>query len=82
MIETGKDPREIVKEQGLEQISDEQSLIQVIDKVIAENPYVAEEIRAGKDRAIGFLVGQVMKASKGKANPQKVNAMIRERLQS
>ncbi len=82
MIETGKDPRTIVKEQGLEQISDEESLIQVIDGVIAGYPSVVEEIKAGKGKAVGFLVGQVMKLTKGKANPAKVNIILKDKLLS
>jgi aspartyl-tRNA(Asn)/glutamyl-tRNA(Gln) amidotransferase subunit B len=82
MIETGKDPRKIVKEQGLEQISDEESLIQVIDGVIAGYPSVVEEIKAGKEKAVGFLVGQVMKLTKGKANPAKVNIILKDKLLS
>ncbi len=82
MIETGKDPRKIVKEQGLEQISDEESLIQVIDGVIAGHPSVVEEIKAGKEKAVGFLVGQVMKLTKGKANPAKVNIILKDKLLS
>ena len=82
MIETGKDPRKIVKEQGLEQISDDESLIKVIDGVIAGHPSVVEEIKAGKEKAVGFLVGQVMKLTKGKANPAKVNIILKDKLLS
>ncbi len=82
MIETGKDPRTIVKERGLEQISDEESLAGIIDEVIAGHPSVVEQIRAGKNKAVGFLVGQVMKRTKGKANPAKVNVMLKDKLLS
>ncbi len=82
MIETGKDPRTIVKERGLEQISDEESLTRIVDEVIDNNPSVVEEIKAGKHKAIGFLVGQVMKHTKGKANPAKVNIILKDKLLS
>ncbi|HHY11441.1 MAG TPA: Asp-tRNA(Asn)/Glu-tRNA(Gln) amidotransferase subunit GatB [Firmicutes bacterium] len=82
MIETGKDPRTIVKERGLEQISDEESLAGIIDEVIAGHPSVVEQIRAGKNKAVGFLVGQVMKRTKGKANPAKVNVILKDKLLS
>lgn len=82
MIETGKDPRTIVKEEGLEQISDEESLARVVEQVIANNPSVVEEIKAGKEKAIAFLVGQVMKMTKGKANPAKVNIILKDKLTS
>jgi len=80
MIEVGKGPEAIVREEGLEQVSDDESLGQIIDRVIAENPDVVSEIRAGKEKAMGFLVGQVMKLTRGKANPAKVNIMLRNKL--
>ena len=81
MFDTGKEPEAIVKEQGLIQISDEGELISIIEKILDENPQSIEDFKNGKDRAIGFLVGQIMKASKGKANPQIVNKMLGEKLQ-
>ena len=80
MIETGKDPRTIVKEEGLEQVSDEESLSKIADEVIAANPKAVESIKAGQEKAIGFLVGQVMKATKGKANPAMVNIILKNKL--
>ncbi|HLS90458.1 MAG TPA: Asp-tRNA(Asn)/Glu-tRNA(Gln) amidotransferase subunit GatB [Limnochordia bacterium] len=80
MFKTGKSAAEIVKEQGLEQISDTGELEALVDQVIAENPGPVEDVRSGKAKAIGFLVGQVMKASRGKANPQRVNEILRQRL--
>ncbi|MGE5585084.1 MAG: Asp-tRNA(Asn)/Glu-tRNA(Gln) amidotransferase GatCAB subunit B, partial [Bacillota bacterium] len=62
------------------QIADEGELARIVDEVIAENRDVADEVRAGKDRALGFLVGQVMKKTRGRANPQAVNRLLRERL--
>lgn len=77
---SGKDPEQIVKEKGWVQISDENQLRAEVNKVIEENPKSVEDFKNGKDRAIGFLVGQVMKATRGKANPQLVNKLIREEI--
>jgi aspartyl-tRNA(Asn)/glutamyl-tRNA(Gln) amidotransferase subunit B len=71
---------EIVKTRGLEQISDSTSLEALVAAVLAENPEQVEQFRAGKTQVLGFLVGQVMKASKGKANPQQVNSILRAAL--
>jgi aspartyl-tRNA(Asn)/glutamyl-tRNA(Gln) amidotransferase subunit B len=80
MLENGGDPEQIVKEKGLVQISDEGKLREIVADVIANNPKSVEDFKNGKDRAIGFLVGQVMKTTKGQANPQMVNELIREKL--
>ena len=80
MFATGKNPAEIVKEKGLTQISDEGALLKIVDQVIAANPQSVEDFRAGKERAIGFLVGQVMKATKGQANPGLVNKLLKDRM--
>ena len=80
MFEKGKDPVSIVEERGLKQISDEGELEKIIDQVIEENPDVVEDIRGGKDKAIGYMVGQVMQATEGKANPQKANQMLRDKI--
>lgn len=80
MIETGKEPKIIVEERGLQQISDEESLSRIVDEIISNNESVVEEIKAGKEKALGFLVGQVMKVTKGKANPGKVNELLRQKL--
>jgi aspartyl-tRNA(Asn)/glutamyl-tRNA(Gln) amidotransferase subunit B len=80
MFETGKDPGQIVKEKGLVQISDEGAITAVVDQVLASNPKVVEDFRAGKEKALGFLVGQVMKVTRGKANPEMVNKMLREKM--
>ncbi len=79
MLETGKVPQQIVEEQGLVQISDE-GAIEVVDRIVADNPQSVEDFKAGKEKAIGFLVGQVMKETKGKANPALVNKLLIERL--
>jgi aspartyl-tRNA(Asn)/glutamyl-tRNA(Gln) amidotransferase subunit B len=80
MIETGQSPMPIVEEQGLLQISDESAIQAIIVQVIAANPQSVADVQAGKDKAIGFLVGQVMKESKGKANPGLVNKLIIDQL--
>ena len=78
MFEMGKTPEEIVKEKGLIQISDEGQLEEIVKKVISENEQSVIDYKKGRDRALGFLVGQVMKATRGKANPQMVNKMVSE----
>ena len=80
MFDSGKNPEEIVKEKGLVQISDEGAIATIVDEVVANNQKSVEDYRAGRDRALGFLVGQVMKASKGKANPELVNRLLKEKL--
>lgn len=80
MLETGKEPAKIVEEKGLVQISDEGAILKIVQEAIANNPQSVEDFKAGKTQAVGFLVGQVMKASKGKANPGLVNKMLQEEL--
>jgi aspartyl-tRNA(Asn)/glutamyl-tRNA(Gln) amidotransferase subunit B len=80
MFQTGRDPGDIVKEKGLVQISDEGAIASAVDEVLAGNPKVVDDFRSGKEKALGFLVGQVMKVTRGKANPEMVNRIIREKL--
>ncbi|WP_337960919.1 Asp-tRNA(Asn)/Glu-tRNA(Gln) amidotransferase subunit GatB [Caloramator sp. mosi_1] len=80
MFETGDDPEKIVKEKGMVQISDENAIREIVNKVLDENPQSVEDYKNGKTKAMGFVVGQVMKASKGKANPQLVNKLVEEEL--
>lgn len=80
MIETGKDARTLVKEEGLEQVSDEGELAAVVDRVLAENPAVVQDFKGGKEKAIGFLVGQVMRVTRGRANPAKASIILREKI--
>ncbi|MNZ95450.1 Aspartyl/glutamyl-tRNA(Asn/Gln) amidotransferase subunit B [compost metagenome] len=80
MLETGKRPQQIVEEQGLVQISDEGAIAAIVDKIVEANPQSVEDYKAGKEKAIGFLVGQIMKETKGKANPALVNKLLLERL--
>jgi aspartyl-tRNA(Asn)/glutamyl-tRNA(Gln) amidotransferase subunit B len=80
MYETGKPASEVVTEKGLRQISDESALLAAVEQVLAENPKEVDEFRAGREKLLGFFMGQVMKATQGKANPQAVNKLLRERL--
>ncbi len=77
---SGKVPEEIVKAKGLAQVSDEGALAKIIDEVIAKNPQQVTQYKAGREAVFGFFVGQVMKASGGKANPGKVNDLLRKKL--
>ncbi|MCM3130379.1 Asp-tRNA(Asn)/Glu-tRNA(Gln) amidotransferase subunit GatB [Paenibacillus provencensis] len=76
MLVSGKKPQQIVEEKGLVQISDEGAILGIVEQVVAANPQSVEDYKAGKQKAIGFLVGQVMKESKGKANPGMVNKLL------
>lgn len=78
MLESGKLPQQIVEEKGLVQISDEGAILTIVEQVVAANPQSVEDYKAGKQKAIGFLVGQVMKESKGKANPGLANKLLVE----
>ena len=80
MVETGGDPAVIVEEKGLKQVSDSGAIETMIDDVLAANQDKVEEYRGGKDKLFGFFVGQVMKASKGQANPGMVNQLLKSKL--
>ncbi len=80
MWQSGESPDEIIEAQGLKQITDEGAIEAMVDEVIAANPEQVEQFRAGKAKVMGFFVGQVMKASKGKANPQQINALLNAKL--
>jgi len=80
MFQTGQPPELIVKEQGLTQISDESGIIGVVQEVLKESPSVVADFKGGKMAALGFLVGAVMKKTKGKANPQVVNKLLKEEI--
>lgn len=80
MFATGKPAAEVISEKGFEQISDESAIADIIDGVIAANAPNVEAYRGGNEKLFGFFVGQVMKASQGKANPQVVNRLLKERL--
>jgi aspartyl-tRNA(Asn)/glutamyl-tRNA(Gln) amidotransferase subunit B len=81
MCRTGRSPEEIIQEQGLSQLSDDQAIEQLIEAVLAANPNELMAYRQGKDKLFGFFVGQVMRQSGGKANPAKVNELLKKKLQ-
>ncbi|WP_066390985.1 Asp-tRNA(Asn)/Glu-tRNA(Gln) amidotransferase subunit GatB [Neobacillus mesonae] len=81
LIENGGDAEKIVKEKGLVQISDEGTLLKIISEVLDANPKSIEDFKGGKAKAAGALVGQIMKATKGQANPQVVNKLLQQELQ-
>ena len=80
MIESGKDASLLIKELGLSQVSNEEDLKAIISEIIDANPQVVSDYKAGKDRAIGFVVGQVMKKTQGKANPALANKLVLEEI--
>jgi aspartyl-tRNA(Asn)/glutamyl-tRNA(Gln) amidotransferase subunit B len=80
MYRTGKNAEDIVKEKGLTQISDTGAIEKAIDEVIAGSQNEVERFRGGDEKLMGFFVGQVMKATKGKANPQMVNELLKKKL--
>lgn len=80
MYKTGKTPDEIISEKGLKQVSDSGLIENVVDKVIKENPKQVDQYRSGKTALLAFFVGQVMKETKGQANPQLVNEIIKKKL--
>jgi aspartyl-tRNA(Asn)/glutamyl-tRNA(Gln) amidotransferase subunit B len=82
MLEKGESPEEIVEREGLAQISDTSSLEKIVDEVIRDNAGQVETYRSGKSQVFGYLMGQVMKASRGKANPQVATRLLEERLKS
>ena len=80
MFRTGLTAVEIVAAKGLTQVSDESVLEKIIDEVLRKNPTQVEQYKGGKQQVLGFLVGQVMKESGGKANPGKVNELLKRRV--
>ncbi len=80
MFFSGADPHHIIEEKNLSQLNDEDSLLKIIETVIEENPDQAVQYRAGKETVLMFLVGKVMKKSRGKANPQKIQELLRKKL--
>ena len=78
---SGKEVDEIIQDEGLEQVTDDKQIEAMIDEVIKSNPEQLEQYRSGKDRLFGFFVGQVMQASKGKANPKQVNDILKSKLE-
>jgi aspartyl-tRNA(Asn)/glutamyl-tRNA(Gln) amidotransferase subunit B len=82
MLDSDQLPQQIVNEKGLEQVSDLSSIETAIDQVLAANVKQVEQYRSGNEKVFGFIVGQIMKATHGKANPQKVNEVLRAKLKS
>jgi aspartyl-tRNA(Asn)/glutamyl-tRNA(Gln) amidotransferase subunit B len=80
MYRTGKPPKMIIKEKGMVQITDEDALAKIIAEVIAANPDQLEQYRGGKEKLFGYFVGQVMKATQGKANPKLINELLKKML--
>jgi aspartyl-tRNA(Asn)/glutamyl-tRNA(Gln) amidotransferase subunit B len=80
MLSSGEAAPAIVEREGLQQISDSGALAQIVDQVLQQNPKQVEQYKSGKATVLGFLVGQVMKASRGQANPGVVNDLLRKKL--
>lgn len=78
MLLSGKDPESIVSEKNLGQVSDENEIMRIVNEILADNPSQVEELRAGKDKLLGFFVGQLMQKMKGKANPAMANELFRK----
>jgi len=82
MIDTGKGADVIIKEKGLAQVSDDGTLETIVQEIIEEHKNIADQIRGGKESAVGFLVGQAMRKTQGKANPKKIGELIKKALLS
>jgi aspartyl-tRNA(Asn)/glutamyl-tRNA(Gln) amidotransferase subunit B len=80
LLRNGGDAEEIAKQKNLLQVSDEGEIIKIVDQVLADNAKAADDVKNGEMKAIGFLVGQVMKASQGKANPALAQQLIKKQL--
>jgi aspartyl-tRNA(Asn)/glutamyl-tRNA(Gln) amidotransferase subunit B len=80
MFKTGGDPSHIAEEKDLGQVSDTGELDGIVDKILTDNPSAVEDFRAGKENSIKFLMGQVMKETKGKANPPMVMEMLKKKM--
>ena len=80
MKESGEEPNKIIESKGLQQKSDPKELEKIIEKILTENNDKVEQYKSGKDKLFGFFVGQVMKISGGKANPQLVNQILKNKL--
>jgi len=79
VIAGGASPADVVAEKGLGQIQDEGELVALVDRLLADNPAQAEQLRGGRDKVVGFFVGQAMKATGGRADPARVGELVRER---
>jgi aspartyl-tRNA(Asn)/glutamyl-tRNA(Gln) amidotransferase subunit B len=81
MVEKGKAPEAVVREKGLVQVTDSDAIAEVIKKVLGDHAKEVSDYKAGKTRLFGFFVGQVMKATQGKANPKMVNEILKAMLE-
>ena len=81
MFETGEKPSDLIEKLGLTQVNDENEIVEIVKKVIEENPQSVADYKKGKDNAAKYIIGQVMRASRGKANPQTVNKLVTEEMQ-
>ena len=80
MIKTGADPSHVIEDKGLKQVSDKDQLQKVVDQVIADNQQSVDDFKAGKENALQYLIGQVMKETRGQANPKIVGEILRDKL--
>ena len=80
LMKNSIDVDSVIEKLGLKQVSDDGAILEIIDSIISANTDKVAEYKSGKDKLFGFFVGQVMKASKGSANPQKVNELLKQRL--
>ena len=80
MKETGEEPKKIIETKGLQQKSDPKELESIVDKIISDNKDKVAQYKTGKVKLFGFFVGQIMKVSGGKANPQLVNEILKQKL--
>ena len=80
MFNTSKSAKEIIEEKGLKQVSNENEILKIVTEVLDENPQSIIDFKNGKDRALGFMVGQVMKKSKGQANPKMASDLLTKEL--
>jgi aspartyl-tRNA(Asn)/glutamyl-tRNA(Gln) amidotransferase subunit B len=81
MFKTGKSASEIIAQRGLNQITDTSELENTVERILKENPQAVADFKAGKDTALKFLVGQLMRFTKGRANPQMANQLLRKKLE-
>jgi aspartyl-tRNA(Asn)/glutamyl-tRNA(Gln) amidotransferase subunit B len=82
MLDSDRTPREIVAGKGLEQVSDTGSIEAAVEQILAAHTKQVADFQSGNEKIFGFLVGQIMKATQGKANPQKVNEILRQKLKA
>ena len=82
MLESTQSADEIIESQGLKQVTDSGAIEKLVDEVIAGNPEQVEQYRAGKEKVFAFFIGQAMKASRGKANPEQLNALLKQKLKA